>query len=431
MMPALTLVGAVLYWWLAANPGPLRGARLYGAAVPAKGAVSAPRWQTALLTKQHVIADGRAQPLAGVVVLEVGGSAVARKRPNADGVVSWGTLPVEVGERVRLIHQDSRVVLLAGVVSPVEPSEVSQRGGSLSGVQKPKETTWQVSLSRAVLAVPFPATLRIRVAADESVPVTVELSGAHLASGKQRVAVPLVNGEATVEIVPEQHRVELKLETQVGGSLASFWSALPVVPGALDARWLRGALEVTSPIPRRFAYVDLWSEAGALGAYDVELVDGRRGVISPSALAEGEAASVLRRAARWAVTSSEFDLQSMALVGWPLQTSQPAERTFDARSVLLFDGVAEARAERRQNERAVRKRLFTVAALLALFEGLGLFLYVRFPERLVADSHQEAQDAEERALLSGTLKAPVTMQLVASAVAALGALGLLWTLLGR
>jgi hypothetical protein len=95
-----------------------------------------------------------------------------------------------------------------------------------------------------------------------------------------------------------------------------FEGVLPVVPGAFDARIVGDTLQVVAPIPREQAFVSWVSrhgrEAGAIVALE-PTSDGmaRRSLPLSSLGSDGDGP-------RWAVVSSEFDTQSMALVGWPM-----------------------------------------------------------------------------------------------------------------
>lgn len=427
-LPALTFLGGVLYWMSARQAGPVRAARLYGAPWVRGTEPALPNRTAALRTQQLSSAGDVTAPLLGAAALEVNGEVLAGRKANASGVISWGALALPVGARVRLLHQDSSEVLLEGVVKSPPSVNVPQRGGALAGATKPDNVVWKVHLRRGVLAVPFAATLRVEVAADKSLPLMVELSGARFISGGQRLAVPLVNGVTEIAFIPQGHHVEVTLKAVVAGRSASFWSQLPVVPGALRAAWIPGALEVVSAIDRGRAYVDLWAADGPLGAYDVELIDGRRGTLSQAEVVEGHSHEDIEGIARWAVVSSEFDLQSMALVGWPLGAADDAgqaPRTWDVRSVLLLDGVAAAKARRASVARGVRRRLFGACALLSVLEGLGVLLLLRWPS---SAGHPTLQ--QDAAVLSRVSGIRFGTQVALSALAALGALALLWALLG-
>jgi hypothetical protein len=181
-------------------------------------------------------------------------------------------------------------------------------------------------------------------------------------------------GRATFSIEPHEHVATVTVTVDGAGGDATASFALPIVPGALDARRSGETLTFTSPVPREVAYFALVTET--------ERLLGGRVTLTPSANGAGASASVpfssLQPPPKYVVVSSERDLRSPAAVGWPLDIPSPdAEpaRTFDAVDALLVDG--RPRAAAREARRAARVR-WVVAAVCGAMLALELVLLVMF-----------------------------------------------------
>ena len=191
-------------------------------------------------------------------------------------------------------------------------------------------------------------------------------------------------------LTPRDFAVELTLRAQAqdpsGAILEGTWYGLvPVVPGAAWATIEGRSLVVRSPVPRTMAYVDLVAGGKVVQSLNLELHE-ENGVPT----------------ARWpftsrltpetfAVVSSEPDLQSMALVGWPLhphpEWAQPTA-TWDARSRLVIDGVAQRRVEVAASRQTLRRQVFAAMGA-GVFTELVLFaVLLRQIQRTEAPSSQ-------------------------------------------
>jgi hypothetical protein len=179
-----------------------------------------------------------------------------------------------------------------------------------------------------------------------------------------------VTGSALFELTPRDFAVELMLRAQAteidGTTLQGTWNGLlPVVPGAAWAVLEGKELVVRTPVARTTAYVDLVAAGKVIESLNLELQD--QGGVStarwPFTLRPGPDL--------FAVVSSEPDLQSMALVGWPLHPSakraQPTA-TWDARSSLVIDGVAQQRAKATASRQKLRRVTFGALGLGVLTE---------------------------------------------------------------
>src|SRR5690606_19383539 len=130
-----------------------------------------------------------------------------------------------------------------------------------------------------------------------------------------------------------EHVVSLELRATSDAAAGSWFSTLPVVPGAMQAEVDGGRLEVQSPIERDSAWYTWVSASERLG--------GGKLVLAPAPF--GAAGGVplpfeALEAATWVVISSEPDARSPSAVGWPLGRRTT---TFDVAEANVLDGVAD------------------------------------------------------------------------------------------
>jgi hypothetical protein len=222
-----------------------------------------------------------------------------------------------------------------------------------------------------VFAVPFADPVLIEVRDDKGpaagASVTLSFEGASEPAGElQRVSD--ARGLVRVTLRPAEHVVSLKVKARLGEQRGSWYSTLPVVPGAMHASLTGRTLALRSPVLREAAFFSVVDERRRLVGGHVALeADGRGGAAREVQLPPGLPHQV------WAVVSSEADMDAPAAVGWPLSPEEPLS-TFDAKDVLVLDGLPAAFERSRQTPR--RARLLAGAfALLAL--GLAVVLLVR------------------------------------------------------
>jgi hypothetical protein len=184
------------------------------------------------------------------------------------------------------------------------------------------------------------------------------------------------------------------------GTTALLDVTLAVVPGALHAELVAEGVRVESPILRDRAYVAVVTETDRLVGGTVVLHGTDRGT------AEGVLTVRLPpQGPLWAVVSSEPDMGSAALVGWPLRDAERAPdlassappTTFDVADVLVVDSVGDK--VRRELGRARRVRV-----LAALFAALAILLSAV----LVARRARTAQAALEAHLAASGTDAETT-----------------------
>lgn len=288
-----------------------------------------------------------------------------------------------------------------------------ERSGQMAG-RREGELAIEVTVLRGVLAVPFPGELRVTVQNAEG-----PVSGAELTWRATGLTVftraPLRTdgeGSARLRVAPEQHVVSLEVRAVDGAAGGSWYSTLPVVPGAMQVDRKDGSLEVRSPIERESAWYTWVSASERLGGGKLALSPTPFGSVGTLALPlEVPAAS------SWVVISSEPDGRSPSAVGWPL--GQQA-MTFDVAEAGLLDGAADGEAREELFRRRVRWGVSACAALAALLTAAVFLREARGGrDRVIAGA--DAAPAEE-----GALRAWVAVACVVLGFATITLIGLLW-----
>lgn len=267
----------------------------------------------------------------------------------------------------------------------------------------------RVHPGRGVFAVPFSDPVSIEVTTPDGPAAGARLSvhaeGTSEPSGDRSLTTD-GRGLAELMLTPREHVVALEIEASFGERRARWYSTLPVVPGALHARREGKRLVIEAPVPKEAAFYSIVSERGRFSGGRVALSDDGRG----GAVAQVEWPRGIEAPA-WAVVASEPDMNTVAAVGWPIDTTSPT-RTFDVREELWLDGLPQAYAT--SLERPRRARLLAGAfAALALALAVVLFTgRVRAADRALATHFSEAAEGEvERFRVRQSLLALVTAAL--------------------
>ena len=181
-------------------------------------------------------------------------------------------------------------------------------------------------------------------------------------------------------------RVEARTEDGQSGTIDS---GVPIVPGGVHVQRTAAGIRVQTAVPRSEAYFSLVTDAQRIAGGVLTLTpDGRGGSVGTADLPNFSSPA-------WLVVSSEVDQNSVAAIGWPLDSGTEPAHTFDVPDTLLLDGLPAA-FEREQARRS-RVRWLT-AAFIALAFALSLVLLVvrvRAAEHDIARHLQENLDAEE------------------------------------
>jgi hypothetical protein len=194
-------------------------------------------------------------------------------------------------------------------------------------------------------------------------------------------------GRARFLLAPEEHTLGVRVVVSAENGRSEVAFGLAVVPGALRARLVGGALVVESAVPRDTAYVALVTESERLWGSRVVFANGAGGETSARI-----ALPSLPTPPGYAVVSTASDLRSAATVGWPLAARADGEpaKTFDASEALLLDG--RRLGTGRETARRARVRWATVAfcAVAVLLELALLLRYARARDRAL-DIHLERE----------------------------------------
>ena len=244
------------------------------------------------------------------------------------------------------------------------------RGGYIESRQR-GELQLRVAVAGGVLAVPFPALVLVEVRRggqplpDVAVSPQPESLAVERPPGRTNH-----RGRTSLVVRPLAHIAALGLSAEAAGAKGSWYSTLPAVAGALDARLgEQQRLEIRSPIARELAFFSLVTERGRYAGGSVALVgDGHGGGVGFSRLPPPP------RERLWAVVSSESDLASPATVGWPLGhferqwmdgSLRRPPRSLTIPDQLLVDGLAPLVRAERERQAKVRRvtALFVVTAM--------------------------------------------------------------------
>jgi hypothetical protein len=222
-------------------------------------------------------------------------------------------------------------------------------------------TRIRAAAERGVFAVPFAGLLWVEVFHDGAFETPVDVHG----DGADVVG-PLspVEGRLRYRVTPREHAAAVVVRAP-GAPPDELDVSLAVVPGALYAELQGRDLVVRSPVVRDRAYVAVVSDheriTGAVVPLDPDGM-GASGVVRDLSLPDD--------VPLWAVVSSEPDLRSASLVGWPIRYakspgSEPP-RTFDVPDALVVDTVSQALAREAERERRVRLLAALIAAVALL-----------------------------------------------------------------
>ncbi len=269
---------------------------------------------------------------------------------TADGVVDWDVwLPAgSTGYDVQLRHVgDAHAVLVDGHWNVDElTTPLTLRHAPTTVRLRPNNREVEFTLRYGALTVPIPDQLQVSWPGSNADPsiLQLEVSGARGLTGQ-----PLfqwVNGQ-TQTIQPTEHLVEVSVrQTDESGETSSGFGILPVVPGAIAARLgADSVLSVVSPVPRAEAFVALatLSETIALTTVPLRLHrDGQGVVVYLGQITLPEAVHRVASSEQiWAVTSSEFDLESEAQLGSPLRETPLGGHSTRFRWGKVMDGAEQ------------------------------------------------------------------------------------------
>lgn len=391
-LPVVTVLVVGLAVFVIGAPQSYRGARLWGGPSVGEASISA-----RLQAVERLYDVERVLPGAPIdVEARAAGRILGRFRGTTDSAGFLEVLlplaaaaPADLELRVTLRGER----LAAGTVALTRSQWLSgvRRRGAWVANSGGSGLRIRVHPGRGVFAVPFSDPVAIEVSTPRG-----PAAGAQLLLRAEGTSEPVgeralttdPSGRAELMLTPREHVVALEIKASLEEQSARWYSTLPVVPGALHARREGTELVIEAPVPKEAAFYSIVTEHGRLSGGRVLLADDGRG----GALAKVGWPSGIGTPA-WAVVASEPDLNTVAAVGWPIDSAVPTQ-TFDAREELWLDGLPQAYSV--SLERPRRARLLAGAfAVLALALSVVLFTgRVRAADRALASHLRQAAEGE-------------------------------------
>lgn len=399
-VPVAMVLLAGLFWWLAEVPSSFLHAQVIG------GPTEGPRgWSGRVQLVERV--DGKDVPVFGAQLRvegrraqasaswtgltdEEGWAEVELERLPGDGALE---LSVYAGTPEELVAEGA-----VQLSRSVWREAARLRRGAIEG-RRTGELEIEVAVPSGVLTVPYPAALAVVVRREGQPAAGVELSweAEGLEVQTPSPAVTDAAGRAELRVVPQLHVASLRLDAARGEGRGTWYSTLPIVPGAMRGEFVAGELSIQSPIERDSAWYTWVDEHGRLGGGKVRLKPDAQGAsgrvrVPPGLSARAEAGEI------WVVVSSEPDARSPSAVGWPLGAQGV---TFDVPEGRLLDSAAQ-REEEMALRRARVRRVVVVYGALATLLMLALFLGGLRRERRALTTRLLGEEEEtQRALLGG------------------------------
>jgi hypothetical protein len=419
-LPVVTVAVVALALLTGAAPRPFRAARIWGGPTDSDRVALRVEIVEVVESRGEVVEQPVPNERATLRVWAKGFEAARQVSLDAEGSaeVSMGT--PRTGEPLVASVSQHGVDLALGRIALDRKrwaSAARRRGGWVLG-SAPGGYDVRIAPERGALAVPFREGLWVEVAR-EGKPVVGATLSITATGGRITPAegVTDARGRARFAITPDEHTLGVRVVVSDQNVRAEVGFGLPVVPGALRARVVGGALVVEAPVPRDVAYFALVTEGERLAGGRVALTTDARGESSARV-----SLPALPVSPSHAVVATERDLRSAAAVGWPLvaRTDGEPATTFDAADVLLLDG--RARGAARETARRSRVRWATAAfCAVAVLLQLALLLFQARVRDSELDEHLARHGVEGEAL---ERLAPARKRSIALAVAAV-ALGFL------
>jgi len=420
-LPAIAVVAVALAVLVIGRPHSVIGVRVRGG--PSAGL----RSLSVRLTVVERLGDVE-RPLRGrriAVDADRGGTqATWSGALDAEGAAEVTLAPPGDGAVRVSVHLDRRLIADGGWTLSVDDwKRAARRRGGWVERRFDDGVVLRAAAERGVFAVPYTSGLWVEASRDGH-PLAIDAHGdgadVARASNAASGAHALPPGRLRYVVTPREHAAVVVVSAP-GNPAAELEVSLAVVPGALFAELRDGELVVRSPVVHERAYVAIVGEKERIAGATVPLeadANGASGVLRGLALPDG--------VPLWAVVSSEPELRSASLVGWPLRPDVAAPEppaTFDVGDALLLDSVPAAVA--REEER-VRKVRF-LAALIAVVALCGAAAAVasragRARDVLTAHLEGAGADQDTTARVSGTGGASVWGVVAAVLSVALAAL---------
>ncbi len=323
VVPALAVVFVGVIWFAGKSSLPRWSARLWVPKTAANHLVMRAQ------VKRFPSNSSPGVPLAVEALIKTSQGEVHRLSglSTSDGVIDWDVwLPAaSAGYDVQLRQAgDAHTVLVTGHWNVEELTKpLTLRHAPTTVRLRPNNSEVEFTLRHGALTVPIPDQLQVSWhGSNVEATLELEISGARGLGGQP--LLQWVNGQKQM-IQPTEHLVEVGVhQTDKSGETSSGFGILPVVPGAIAARLgADSVLSVVSPVPRGEAFLALATldETIALATVPLRLHrDGQGAVVYLGQITLPDALDRVASSEQvWAVTSSEFDLESEAQLGSPLR----------------------------------------------------------------------------------------------------------------
>jgi hypothetical protein len=388
-LPVVTVAVVTLALLTAAAPRPFRCARVWGGPTDGKRLSLRVEVVDVVESRGEVVERAIPNEKASILVRAGRFEAVRPLSLDVEGVAEVALdAPESTEPLVASVTQHGTTLALGRIALERArwASAARRRGGWIEGRASGGHDV-RVAAERGAFAVPFEEPLWVEVSRAGAVvagaSLELEVSGGRLG---RNVGTTDARGRARFSLTPEEHTLGLTVVVSEANARSEARFGLPVVPGALRARIVGGALVVEAPVPRDVAYYALVTESERLTGGRVAFTAGGAETVARVPL------PALPAPPSHAVVSSERDLRSAAAVGWPLAVpldGAPA-KTFDSVDALLLDG--HALGATRERARRARVRWATVAfcAIAVLLELALLFRHTRARDREL-DAHLERE----------------------------------------
>ena len=418
-LPVVTVAVVALALLTAAAPRPFRAARIWGGPTDGNRVALRVEIVDVVESRGEVVEEPVPDERALVRIWAQGFEAARQVSLDSEGSAEVSIDTPQSGELVASVSQHGIDLALGRIALDRKrwAGVARRRGGWVLGHAEGGYDV-RIAPERGALAVPFREGLWVEVAREGKPVVGATLS---ITATGGRIAptegVTDARGRARFTITPDEHTLGVRVVVVEQNVRAEIGFGLPVVPGALRARVVGGALVVEAPVPRDVAYFALVTEGERLAGGRVALTTDARGESSARVPLPALPVSPTH-----AVVATERDLRSSAAVGWPLvvRTDGDPATTFDAVDALLLDG--RARGAARETARRSRVRWATAAfCAVAVLLELALLLFQARARDRELDAHLARQGVEGEAL---ERLAPTRKRSLALAVAAV-ALGFL------
>lgn len=415
-LPAVTVLVVTYSLLVAGVPRKIVGARVYGG--PTEG-VSVLALRVETVTREGESERPFWPGAVSVSATSPGAAPVTASVTHTAGGVTEIALDLrhELHGPIDLVVRDSSGALLASGQAMQSVAHWAARARHRGGWIRGRDSGGLVlsaAPERGAFIVGSSEPLSLRLERNgKPVPdaaLTVSAEGAQL-SGTDNLRTD-ARGRAQLTFTAVDLNPTVRAEARTDeGQTAAIDSGMPVVPGGFSALRTATGIRVESAVPRQLAYFSVVTGSARLTGGVLALSpDGRGGSVGTAELPAFPQPA-------WVVVSSEVDQNTVAAIGWPLDSSAEPAQTFDVPESLLLDGLPSAFAREQARRWRVRRLTVLFIALAFALNIALLVLRVRAADRDIARHLQRELERETAARIAPRRLLPV---LVAVLVLGLG-----------